>query len=203
ADWGTAVHRALEAAARGAEGDALRTVCRAALVDAERPADEHGEPAELDELHALVDAVRASAVWTRAAAAEHRLAEVPFALHLTAAQAHELGISADGRAGESAPEAGSGSGDASEAGALKDAAGTNECDVLVEGVVDLAFREAGAWTLVDYKTGAGDLAEPGDARMVGYRRQVDLYAACWQRITGEPVAGRVVVLADAGREVAW
>jgi ATP-dependent exoDNAse (exonuclease V) beta subunit len=72
--------------------------------------------------------------------------------------------------------------------------------VLVDGVVDLAFRASGAWTLVDYKTGAGD---PAGARIAGYRRQVDLYAACWQRITGEPVGGRVVVLADEGREVAW
>jgi ATP-dependent exoDNAse (exonuclease V) beta subunit len=69
---------------------------------------------------------------------------------------------------------------------------------LVEGVIDLAFREAGAWTIVDYKTGA-----PDDAGMDRYRRQVDLYAACWERITGEPVTGRVVVLAGEGAEVGW
>jgi ATP-dependent helicase/nuclease subunit A len=170
AEWGTAVHHALEAAARGASGLSLRAVCRAALVDAERPADEHGDPVELDELLALVEGVLASDVWARAAAAEHRLAEVPFALHLTAEEAHALGAAA---AGES-------------------------CAMLVEGVIDLAFREAGAWTIVDYKTGA-----PDDARMERYRRQVDLYAACWERITGEPVSGRVVVLAGEGAEVGW
>ncbi|HYW09211.1 MAG TPA: UvrD-helicase domain-containing protein, partial [Longimicrobium sp.] len=170
AEWGTAVHHALEAAARGASGNALRVVCRAALVDAERPMDDHGEPAELDELLTLVGSVLASPVWARAAAAEHRLAEVPFALHLTADEAHALGATEDGES----------------------------CAVLVEGVIDLAFREAGVWTIVDYKTGA-----PDAAGMDRYRRQVDLYAACWERITGEPVGQRVVVLAGEGREVAW
>ena len=178
AEWGTAVHRALEAAARGATGDALRTVCRAALVDAERPADEHGEPVELDELLAVVDAVRASAVWARAAAAERRLAEVPFALRLSGADAMQLGVVSGDGAG-------------------------NECDVLVEGVVDLAFREGGAWTLVDYKTGMRDSETSGDARMEDYRRQVELYAACWERITGEPVGGRVLVLPETQVEVVW
>lgn len=167
AEWGTAVHHALEAAARGTAGAALRTVCRAALVDAERPADEHGDPVELDELLALVNGVRASDVWARSAAAEHRLAEVPFALHLTAKEAQALGAA-------------------------------ESCAVLVEGVIDLAFRENGAWTIVDYKTGA-----PDDALMAGYRRQVDLYAACWERITGDPVIERMVVLAGEGAEVSW
>jgi ATP-dependent exoDNAse (exonuclease V) beta subunit len=170
AEWGTAVHHALEAAARGATGSSLRAVCRAALVDAERPADEHGDPVELDELLALVEGVLASNVWSRAAGAEHRLAEVPFALHLTADEAHALGARNDGES----------------------------CAVLVEGVIDLAFREAGAWTIVDYKTGV-----PDNAGMDRYRRQVDLYAACWERITGEPVSGRVLVLAGEGTDVVW
>jgi ATP-dependent exoDNAse (exonuclease V) beta subunit len=164
------VHHALEAAARGAAGPSLRAVCRAALVDAERPADGHGDPVELDELLALVDGVRASDVWARSAAAEHRLAEVPFALHLTAQEAQAFGAADEGESSA----------------------------VLMEGVIDLVFREAGAWTIVDYKTGA-----PDDSAMDGYRRQVDLYAACWGRITGEPVGGRVVVLAGAGTEVRW
>jgi ATP-dependent exoDNAse (exonuclease V) beta subunit len=185
------------------EGDALRTVCRAALVDAERPADEHGDPVELDELDALVDAVRASPVWIRAAAAEHRLAEVPFALRLTAGEARALGVLVDDGAGEGASDGEPEGAGAPEPASGADGGGAEGCAVLVEGVVDLAFRDSGAWTIVDYKTGVSDAAEADDARIERYRRQVDLYAACWQRITGEPVVGRVVVLAGAGREVAW
>ena len=52
---------------------------------------------------------------------------------------------------------------------------------LVEGVVDLAFRESGRWTVVDFKTDR-ELDEALDV----YRRQVALYAALVARATGEP-----------------
>ncbi len=59
-----------------------------------------------------------------------------------------------------------------------------EDGVLVEGVVDVAFREEGVWTVVDYKTDR-DLEEAGGAIDV-YRRQVALYAEMITRATGEP-----------------
>jgi ATP-dependent exoDNAse (exonuclease V) beta subunit len=52
---------------------------------------------------------------------------------------------------------------------------------LVEGVVDLAFREALGWTVVDFKT---DRVE-GDELAV-YERQVSLYARAIAEATGEP-----------------
>ena len=55
--------------------------------------------------------------------------------------------------------------------------------VLIEGVVDVAFREEGVWTVVDYKTDR-DL-EKGRA-VETYRRQVALYAEMITRATGEP-----------------
>ena len=57
---------------------------------------------------------------------------------------------------------------------------------LVEGVIDLAFREADGWVIVDYKTDVGDDPDFPHRRRA-YRRQVDLYAECWQQVTGEPV----------------
>jgi ATP-dependent exoDNAse (exonuclease V) beta subunit len=51
---------------------------------------------------------------------------------------------------------------------------------LAEGVVDLAFRDAGAWTVVDWKTDA----ELG-ARRATYAAQVQLYADAIARATGE------------------
>jgi len=58
---------------------------------------------------------------------------------------------------------------------------------LIEGVVDVAFREDGAWTVVDYKTDR-DLEE-ADGAIDVYRRQVALYAKMIARATGEPVGG--------------
>jgi ATP-dependent exoDNAse (exonuclease V) beta subunit len=58
---------------------------------------------------------------------------------------------------------------------------------LVEGIVDVAFREVHPqprWTVIDFKTDV-EL----DARLAEYRRQVALYAAAVARATGEPAAG--------------
>ena len=59
--------------------------------------------------------------------------------------------------------------------------------VLIEGVVDVAFREDGAWIVVDYKTDR-ELDEADDALDI-YRRQVALYAGMIARATGEPASG--------------
>ena len=52
---------------------------------------------------------------------------------------------------------------------------------LVEGVVDLAFRDNGTWVVIDFKTDR-ELEVALDV----YRRQVRLYAQMVARATGEP-----------------
>ena len=59
--------------------------------------------------------------------------------------------------------------------------------VLIDGVVDVAFREAGAWVVVDYKTDLQLEEEKGAIEL--YRRQVALYAEMITRATGEPASG--------------
>jgi ATP-dependent helicase/nuclease subunit A len=54
---------------------------------------------------------------------------------------------------------------------------------LVEGVVDAAFLDGGAWTVIDFKT---DMEIAG--RLEEYRRQVALYAAAIARATGAPAS---------------
>lgn len=56
---------------------------------------------------------------------------------------------------------------------------------LVEGVVDLAWRRDGRWTVVDYKTDAR-------ADLLDYRRQVAWYCWALTAATGEPVEGFVL-----------
>jgi ATP-dependent helicase/nuclease subunit A len=53
---------------------------------------------------------------------------------------------------------------------------------IMEGNIDLAFEEAGAWHIVDYKTDAAS-----GARRSQYERQVGWYGAALARITGQPV----------------
>ena len=59
--------------------------------------------------------------------------------------------------------------------------------VLIEGVVDVAFRQDGAWVVIDYKTDR-ELGDTDDALDI-YRRQVALYAEMIARATGEPATG--------------
>ena len=54
--------------------------------------------------------------------------------------------------------------------------------MLLEGVVDLAFEEAGRWVVVDYKTDQ-EIAAAGEQR---YRRQVALYAAAVAHAVNRP-----------------
>jgi len=61
---------------------------------------------------------------------------------------------------------------------------TLEDGTLVEGVVDLAFEEDGAWIVVDYKTDR-ELAV-GDGP---YRRQLAAYASAVAQATGVPASG--------------
>lgn len=162
--WGSAVHGTLAAAAQGVEGEALEFVARALLVEHERPLDERGAPAELDELMSMVGRVRASDLWRRAERADMRQPEVPFAVERPA-----------------------------ENGSLLR---------LVEGVIDLAFREADGWVIVDYKTDVGD--DPDfPRRRRAYRRQVDLYAECWEQVTGEPVKEKALLFTTMEEEERW
>jgi ATP-dependent helicase/nuclease subunit A len=166
-DWGSAVHQALDAAGRGAAGEALARVCRAALLENGRPSAD-GEPVELGELIALVESVGRSELLSRARAAERVLHEVPFA-HPRPGM--------DG-GGHPPPE-------------------------IVEGVIDLAFREGDGWVVADYKT--DEVADPTELerRLAVYRAQVDLYATCWEALTGEPVKERIVYLTADGRTLSW
>ena len=71
--------------------------------------------------------------------------------------------------------------------------------VLVRGVIDLAFREAAGWVIVDWKTDAVHTPAQLAERTRHYAPQVRLYADIWSRITGEPVAGSGLFFTAANR----
>jgi ATP-dependent helicase/nuclease subunit A len=169
-EWGTAVHGALEAAARGVPTDDLRSVCRSLLVAAERPIGEDGEPEELAELLETVRAVHGSPLWERARAARAVHVEVPFAVTLPLAEYRTM-----------------------TAAAADDAAPLQ----IVEGIIDLAFLEDDGWCLVDYKSDTAGLAIPPELRE-RYHAQVALYAAAWSRLTGAAVHERAILFTATG-----
>jgi ATP-dependent helicase/nuclease subunit A len=170
--WGKLVHESLEAAGRGASGEALAGQCRNILLATEDPrVDEHGEPVDLDRLIEVVESVTRSELWARAATATAMLVEVPFSIALPL---DEYGtLAADDR---KAP--------------LQ----------VIDGVIDLAFREDGGWVIVDYKSDRAGSSVAPEIREA-YRRQVELYAQCWTRLTGERVSERVLLFTTDGEVV--
>jgi ATP-dependent helicase/nuclease subunit A len=180
-EWGTAVHDALAWAARGTAGAELGLACRSRLVALDRPLDQTGEPVELDELVAVIEAVLAAPIWQRARAAARLLIEAPFAVTFSATDyARAFG---GGRAADHA-------GEGEESPALE----------VVDGRVDLAFREDDGWVVVDYKSdAAGSGADPELLRR--YRAQLALYAAAWERVAGEPVKEAILLFTATGEEL--
>lgn len=212
--WGSAVHGALAVAAAKPSNEGLRLACRELLVEFERPTDDHGEPIELGELIALVRAVLASTLWARAQASERFLVEVPFSApgvpESVEAVASHVEPSEQPRPGQRQPDLFAESSTAEQPpGRLVGEAEASEREVhtesqlrILEGVVDLAFREADGWVIADYKT---DLGTDPDfpTRVVAYRRQVELYAEAWTRLTGEHVKERVLFYTARDRIESW
>ena len=216
--WGSAVHAALACAAESAPGADVQGVFRNLLVEHGRPLDDHGEPTELRELIGLVRAVQGSTLWSRAKVAKRMLTEISFALPGLKESKVEQG-----------PEPGSGpktdrvrrqldlfgqeisedkesefvshpSGD--HTGAIVTAEDVGMPVSVLEGVIDLAFRERGGWVVADYKTDIGTDPE-FPAREAAYRRQVDLYAEAWAQLTGETVKERVLFFTAQDRIEQW
>jgi ATP-dependent helicase/nuclease subunit A len=174
-EWGSVVHDTLEAAARGASLDDLRHIARGLLITAERPTDPSGEPMELDELLQIIAAVQEADVWKRATAAKVRLIEVPFGVRVDApAYADMIGA---GNETDDAPPI-----------------------EIIDGRMDLVFRDDAGWPIVDYKSDAAGSRIPGDL-MSRYTGQIRLYASAWLQITGEPVTERVLLFTADGRAV--
>ena len=71
--------------------------------------------------------------------------------------------------------------------------------VLLQGVIDACFIEDGGWVLLDYKTDRVD-GDP-EAAAQKHKKQVDLYAAVLEKLTGLPVRERRIVLLGAHAEV--
>jgi ATP-dependent exoDNAse (exonuclease V) beta subunit len=211
-EWGSAVHGALAAAARAPGTEALRATCRDLLVEHGRPLDDHGEPLELAELLDLVRAVQASDLWTRAMRADRVLSEVAFAFPGWRPEDGARVDESDSKRTHERPQldlfgqpavAGAARGPAADGSAPAPTADAPDGPpILLEGVIDLAFREPDGWVVADYKTDVGTDPEFA-ARQLSYRRQVELYADAWAKLTGDPVKERVILFTAQGRTERW
>ncbi|MCA9179222.1 MAG: UvrD-helicase domain-containing protein [Planctomycetales bacterium] len=76
--------------------------------------------------------------------------------------------------------------------------------ILAHGVVDLAFWDEvkNGWVIVDYKSDSIDPTGPAELADY-YRPQVDAYAACWERLSGDPVVERGLLFTAILQYVSW
>jgi ATP-dependent helicase/nuclease subunit A len=135
-----------------------------------------GGEAGVDLLVSEVAKVAQSDIWRRAQASTQLLVEVPFSIALDG-ETCRAWVPDDPHAGDAPVE-------------------------VIEGVIDLAFRDAGGWVLVDYKSDR-EGRHLGEERMARYHAQVNLYAACWSRMTGETVSEKVLLFLADGAAVSW
>ena len=76
---------------------------------------------------------------------------------------------------------------------------TSQQALLLQGVIDCAFEENGAWVLVDYKT---DRVDDEQALVNRYAEQLAWYARALVEITGKPVKERYLFALRLGKAIA-
>ncbi len=73
--------------------------------------------------------------------------------------------------------------------------------VMLQGVIDCCFIEDGRWVLIDHKTTHVDPGHTARTVAERYRRQLELYSAALEALTGLPVAEAYVYLLSSGEAV--
>ena len=76
---------------------------------------------------------------------------------------------------------------------------TGQQALLLQGVIDCAFEENGAWVLVDYKT---DRVDDEQTLVNRYAEQLAWYARALTEITGKPVKERYLYALRVGKAIA-
>jgi ATP-dependent helicase/nuclease subunit A len=74
----------------------------------------------------------------------------------------------------------------------------NPLPVILQGKIDLAIKENGAWSIIDYKTNYFETEEDLNLLINHYSKQIKLYCLIWEKITKEKVAGGELYFTGTG-----
>ncbi|MFP4662600.1 MAG: UvrD-helicase domain-containing protein [Halanaerobiales bacterium] len=179
--WGTAVHEVLEYLVKNSlqfkntgQQDDLRThqepqipisrILQKNEISADRKAEVEG----------LINKFKQSRLWQRILQSDKVLTEVPFSLKIDPDDQlyqklyQNIEINND-----------------------KNASST---PIILSGIIDLVYREDNSWVIVDYKT--DHVEDPEDIEKLSeiYSGQVEIYAAVWNKITGEEIKEQEIYL---------
>jgi len=111
-----------------------------------------------EELAGIIRKFKESDLYQRLKKAELKYSEVPFTINIE--PAHPL---------------------------YTELAGQDSRPVILSGTIDLVFKEADGWVVVDYKTDRPKNEKDYPELVEVYQKQIDIYSQVWQEITGEQV----------------
>lgn len=77
-------------------------------------------------------------------------------------------------------------------------AGQDSRPVILSGTVDLVFKEADGWVVVDYKTDCPKNKRDYPKLVEVYQKQINIYSQIWQEITGEKVKQSSIYFTSGG-----
>ncbi|MFP4015893.1 MAG: UvrD-helicase domain-containing protein [Halanaerobiales bacterium] len=119
------------------------------------------------EIDKLINKFKDSRLWKRILQSENVLTEVPFSLKIEVDDPLYQFINIENMHAKAVP-------------------------IILSGVIDLVFREEDGWVIVDYKTDHVENQKEFDELKKIYSGQVKIYAAVWEKITGEEVKDQEV-----------
>ena len=70
--------------------------------------------------------------------------------------------------------------------------GQDSRPLILSGTIDLVFKEADGWVVVDYKTDRPKNEKDYPKLVEAYQKQINIYSQVWQDITGEQVKQRSI-----------
>ena len=111
-----------------------------------------------EELVEIIRKFKKSDLYQRLKKAELKYSEVPFTINIESA--HPL---------------------------YSELVGQNSRSVILSGTIDLVFKEADGWVVVDYKTDRPKNEKDYPKLIEVYQKQIAIYSQVWQDITGEKV----------------
>ncbi len=148
--WGNAVHKTLEHLVEGNE--ALESIVENALVENEVPLERK------DEIIALVENFKMTAIWKRIEKAEAKFTEVPFSVKIE--KSHSIFV---------------------------EICQNSDLPIIMTGVIDLVFKEDGGWVVVDYKTDHASTDTDYEKLKDIYKKQTKIYRFVIEEFLGEKV----------------
>lgn len=111
-----------------------------------------------EELAGIIRKFKESDLYQRLEKAELKYSEVPFTINIE--PAHPL---------------------------YAELAGQDSRPVILSGTIDLVFKEADGWMVIDYKTDRPENEKDYPKLVEVYQKQITIYSQVWQEITGEQV----------------